>query len=112
MAYYRLVDSGDLSLLELFHPEAEYKRPGYPVFKGQQSLKDFYANDRIIAAGKHEIERMFSQDKFIAVEGTLRGSLKSGKTVMVKFSDFFDLEQQPNGYLIRSRRTYFDDVKV
>ena len=56
LAYYTAVDAADLPrLLGLFHPQAEYRRGGYPPLCGANELRHFYADVRIIASGRHTI---------------------------------------------------------
>ena len=110
--YYQLVDAQDLALLETFHQDATYKRPGYPEFRGQDQLREFYSGERIIDSGSHTISRLFVQDSYVAVEGRFSGTLKDGRTVELAFSDFFDLQDRGGEVRIAARRTYFDDQQV
>jgi ketosteroid isomerase-like protein len=110
--YYDLVDLGDLSLLDLFHPDAHYKRPGYGIFEGRSQLRAFYETERLIERGRHNPRQILTAAGRVAVEGTFRGVLKTGTQVVVPFSDFFDIEAIDGAPVIRSRRTYFDDVTV
>ena len=111
-SYYRLVDSGDMALLDLFHLEAEYKRPGYQLMVGKAALSDFYRRIRVIKQGSHTIQSLFVRGSQVAVEGVFTGILKSNVGVSVPFSDFFDLEVTGKSPMIRSRRTYFGDESV
>lgn len=110
--YYFLVDLGDLAFLDLFHPDANYKRPGHVVFQGRPALRKFYTRERVIESGRHSISALFTIPNSVAVEGIFAGQLKDGRQVTVAFSDFFDLERVGDGLVIRGRRTYFDDEIV
>lgn len=110
--YYELVDAGDLELLNTFHADATYKRPGYPEFRGHQALEAFYSGERIIESGSHALNQMFVQGPQVAVEGKFTGTLKDGRSVQLPFSDFFDLQDRDGGLRISARRTYFDDQQV
>lgn len=110
--YYRYVDEGNVELVNLFHPDARYKRPGYELMVGREALQRFYGGDRLIVAGVHQLLHIFEAGGSVAVEGTFAGTLKSGLKVTVPFSDFFDLEDAGIVHLIMSRRTYFDDQRV
>lgn len=115
--YYTLVDAGDSALFDLFHKDIEYKRPGYPLIRGLDELRSFYRSTRVISQGKHQIDTLFCTAEKAAVEGRFIGTLNDGTEVNLQFSDFFDFthhgtgEHQPEA-VIRSRRTYFDDVRV
>ena len=110
--YYRLVDAGDMSLLETFHHDATYKRPGYDQFRGQRALREFYSGERIIESGTHTISQLMVSGPHAAVEGRFTGILKDGRSVEVAFSDFFDLTDREGEVRIAHRRTYFDDQQV
>jgi ketosteroid isomerase-like protein len=115
--YYTLVDAGDSTLFDLFHKDIEYKRPGYPLIKGLDELRNFYGSTRVISHGKHQIDTLFCTGEKAAVEGRFIGVLHDGTQVDLQFSDFFDLTCHRNGEhhpeaVIRARRTYFDDVRV
>lgn len=110
--YYQLVDAQDLALLETFHHDATYKRPGYPEFHGQDQLREFYSGERIIDSGSHSISRLFIQGSHAAVEGRFTGTLTDGRSVELAFSDFFDLQERGGEVRIAARRTYFDDQQV
>lgn len=70
---------------------------------GRDAILDFYANERVIAHGRHVIDKVICEGNNVAVEGFFTGTLRKGPTVEVRFSDFFVFE---NG-LISMRRTYF-----
>lgn len=110
--YYQLVDAGDLALLDTFHADATYKRPGYPEFRGHEELREFYSGERVIDSGRHTLNQVFVNDAHIAVEGRFTGILKDGRSVELPFSDFFDLQQRGDQLRIAARRTYFDDQQV
>ncbi|WP_150462303.1 nuclear transport factor 2 family protein [Nesterenkonia ebinurensis] len=110
--YYQLVDAQDLALLETFHDDATYKRPGYAEFRGHDELREFYSGERIIDAGAHTIGQLFIHGPHAAVEGSFTGTLKDGRSVELAFSDFFDLQERAGEVRIAARRTYFDDQQV
>lgn len=115
--YYELVDADDPAMFELFHEDIEYKRPGYPILKGLEELRHFYRFTRIITHGEHRIGSLFCTGEQAAVEGRFSGVLRDGSQADLQFSDFFDITwrvpgEQRLGAVIRSRRTYFDDVRV
>jgi ketosteroid isomerase-like protein len=115
--YYTLVDADDPAMFELFHQDIEYKRPGYPLLTGLDELRHFYRVTRVITRGEHRIGSLFCSGRQAAVEGRFTGVLRDGSEADLHFSDFFDVAwrvpgERRSGAVIRSRRTYFDDVRV
>jgi ketosteroid isomerase-like protein len=90
-------------LVSLFTNDCTYDRPGYPSIIGKPALRAFYADTRVIAAGRHVLVRVLEDERGVAVEGTFDGRLKNGEHVLVQFADFFEMR----GGLIAARRTYF-----
>lgn len=88
--YYELVDSNDVDgLLALFDDDAVYHRPGYRPLRGRDELRHFYKEERVISYGEHVIDSMVVDRDRIAVQGTFRGTLRTGEQVQLKFADFF-----------------------
>lgn len=103
--YYAEVDTGRVEeIVALFEIDAEYLRPGYPHMSGREAIRSFYADDRIIESGAHNVESVVCDSESVAVEGSFKGTVRGGTEVEVKFADFF--WPGPNG-LIKKRRTYF-----
>ena len=103
--YYARVDGpSPQQVVDLFAPDAVYRRPGYAPLRGTQDLLAFFGEKRVIASGTHTLDRVVTAGSIVAVEGTFEGVLKSGVEVSLRFADFFDL----GGELIRARNTYFD----
>ncbi len=103
--YYAEVDTGDVEeIVALFEVDAEYFRPGYARMSGREAIRSFYADDRIIDSGAHNVESIVSDSGTVAVEGSFKGTVRGGTEVEVEFADFF--WPGPNG-LIKKRRTYF-----
>lgn len=104
--YYQLVDRGDHeAMLGLFADDIVYERGGTDPIHGIAALRRFYAAERIIAEGRHELEQVLVQGDWVAVRGRFRGRLKDGQEVSVRFSDF---HQFRNGKICR-RYSYFMD---
>jgi steroid Delta-isomerase len=102
--YYEAVDDGDLpGLLQLFHPDAEYRRPGYPPFVGREALEAFYGGARTIAEGRHVIDQQVHDGSSVAVRGRFTGRAKSGLPLDLAFADFFEVSAGQ----ITFRQTYF-----
>lgn len=90
--YFRAVDAGDTAtLLELFTEDAEYERQGTPTLRGKDALRKFYTEDRVIASGRHTLEDVCLGTDWVAVRGTLRGTLRSGEDVEIEFTDWYHL---------------------
>lgn len=103
--YYTTVDTaGPDEVVALFSRDAVYRRPGYSPFNGGDELLAFYRDARVIADGRHTVERIVESGDSLAVEGTFVGVLDSGEEVSVRFADFFRVRDG----LITERETYFD----
>ncbi|MEU5284516.1 nuclear transport factor 2 family protein [Streptomyces sp. NPDC020755] len=103
--YYELVDVGDVpGLLDLFAPDAVYRRPGYEPLVGRAQLEQFYREQRVIKTGRHALSTMLVQGDSAAVHGTFEGALHDGRAVALRFADFFTFSV--NG-AFRSRDTFF-----
>jgi steroid delta-isomerase len=102
--YYERVDADDITgILQLFAPDAIYRRPGYPPIHGHAELDDFYRNQRVIKSGQHTVTRLIRNGDDIAVEGTFHGVLNDGSTKQLDFADFYRVG---NGVFVE-RTTYF-----
>ncbi len=56
---FRAIDSSNWqTLTEIFDHSIIYERPGYVNFCGLDCLLEFYQKERIIASGKHHIEKI------------------------------------------------------
>nr|WP_269328290.1 nuclear transport factor 2 family protein [Kineosporia mesophila] len=104
--YYEQVDADDVgSLLELFAPDAVYRRPGYPPFRGRAELERFYRDDRVIVSGRHTIsDALAGPGGSVAVRGRFAGLLRDGQDVDIEFADFFVLDGENR---FRERETFF-----
>jgi ketosteroid isomerase-like protein len=102
--YYRLVDADDVhGLLALFADDAVYNRPGYPTMRGRADLTRFYSGERVIARGRHTLDRVVTSNPQVAVTGSFEGVLKDGTRVELRFADFFVFD----GGRIARRDTFF-----
>jgi len=103
--YYALVDQGDVSgLIALFAPDATYHRPGYPPLVGSAELTTFYLDQRVIREGQHTINEVVANGPHIAVQGRFTGVLRDGRSVELRFSDFFTVGTDDR---FTRRDTYF-----
>lgn len=108
-AYYRLVDAQAFDeMLELFADDAVYARPGYEPLRGKPAIAEFYRGARVIASGRHTLANVLIDGDRAAVEGSLRGTLRDGRDVEVRFADFFSLRDG----LFATRDTYFFAASV
>lgn len=108
--YYALVDAGDVpGVVGCFAAEAVYHRPGYPPMVGHAALTDFYAGERVIADGRHELDEVVTQGRRVAVHGRFVGTLKDGSPASVGFADFWVLDETGRAL---TRRTFFDSPAV
>jgi ketosteroid isomerase-like protein len=105
LRYYALVDQGDVpGLVALFAPDATYHRPGYQPIGGSAALTAFYLDQRVIREGKHTINAVVANSQQVAVQGTFAGVLRDGRSVDLRFSDFFTVGADDR---FTRRDTYF-----
>lgn len=108
-AYYRLVDDQAFDeMLELFADDAVYARPGYEPLHGKPAIADFYRGARVIVSGRHTLATVLIEGDRAAVEGSMRGTLRDGRDVDVRFADFFSVR---DGRFV-TRDTYFFAASV
>ena len=89
-SYYQLVDRGDVDgLVALFEPDSTYHRPGYPPLCGRDELERFYRGERVIDTGEHRLSTVVTDGDTTAVHGEFHGVLRDGRTVALRFADFF-----------------------
>jgi len=104
-SYYQRVDAGDVDgVLDLFDPEAVYRRPGYEPMRGRDALDAFYRSERVIEHGTHTVVTVTEQLPRVAVSGEFTGTLRSGKQVSLEFADFFTVGTDGR---FSHRETYF-----
>ncbi|MDT0328086.1 nuclear transport factor 2 family protein [Nocardiopsis lambiniae] len=102
---YARVDAGDIEgLLELFSDDVVYDRPGYPSIVGRDAFERFYRQARVIREGTHTPESVVVGADGVAVQGRFEGVLKNGRSVSLRYADFFGTA--PDGRF-RRRDTYF-----
>lgn len=107
--YYRTIDRRELdAMLDLFHEDVVYARPGYEPLRGKQALERFYRSERVIESGKHVIGLTLQQEEVVVAEGRFQGVIRGGETADVKFVDIFSFREAK----IAERRTYFDSPRV
>ncbi|KRE35805.1 ketosteroid isomerase [Janibacter sp. Soil728] len=108
--YYELVDAGDVDgVVGCFADDAVYHRPGYEPMAGRAALTAFYAGERVIADGQHELVEMVADGHRVAVHGRFVGTHKDGRAVQVGFADFWVLDEQDRAI---TRRSFFDTPAV
>ncbi|SDG84115.1 Ketosteroid isomerase-related protein [Lentzea fradiae] len=89
--YYELVDAGDVAgLVNMFSPDATYRRPGYAPMVGHDEMSAFYGGARVIREGRHTIDKVVESTNEVAVYGRFAGVLHDGSNVDLRFSDFFE----------------------
>lgn len=105
LRYYALVDQGDVpGLVALFAPDATYHRPGYQPIVGSAEMAAFYLDQRVIREGRHTISSVVANNPHIAVQGNFTGVLRDGRSVDLRFSDFFTVDADDR---FTRRDTYF-----
>ena len=98
------IDDRDWPLLAgLVTADIRYDRPGYPTISGVHDLLHFYRHTRIIADGKHQLERVLTGDEQGFCWGTFEGVSKSGLPLNETFADWYEF----TGNRVSRRRSFF-----
>lgn len=101
---FAAIDGRDWDALPgLFAPDCRYERPGYEPIAGLPALLRFYAHERIIASGRHLVEKVAVAEDAIVCWGRFVGKSRNGQDLDEVFTDVYDLEANR----IRRRRTFF-----
>jgi uncharacterized protein len=101
---FHAIDSSDWdTVVNLFHPDVVYERPGYPQLKGLERLLHFYKCERALASGTHKLEHILSDGVNAACWGSFVGKKKDGSDVNEMFADVYTFEDGK----IRARRSFF-----
>lgn len=102
---FSCVDNSDWSGLQRhLHDDIVYERPGYEPLVGKAAVLKFYRQTRIVASGKHVVERVLSDGSNVACWGNFYGKAKDGRELRAGFVDVYRLKEGRIGF----RRTYFD----
>ncbi|MGX5692860.1 nuclear transport factor 2 family protein [Dermacoccus abyssi] len=103
--YYEVVDAADVEgVLDIFTPDATYRRPGYPDMVGADALRAFYEGERVIESGRHSVHTLVLEGDEGFVGGSFEGVLKNGDQVSLEFADLFRFA--PDGK-VSFRQSYF-----
>ncbi|WP_049921978.1 nuclear transport factor 2 family protein [Halopiger djelfimassiliensis] len=106
--YYDLVDADRYDdLVALFADDVRYERPGQPPITGRDELRTFYADERPLEEGSHEVHDVVVDGSTAAVRGHFSGR-QGGDSVAFDFADFHELE---HGHIAR-RYTFTDRDEV
>lgn len=103
---FNSIDSSDWPALDTyFHPQIEYRRPGYDAIQGIAELHVFYEHTRIVKTGQHTISSLLCDPEApsVCVTGAFHGIDKSGKDIAVRFCDVYQFQDEK---IIR-RETFF-----
>ncbi|MEM7581412.1 MAG: nuclear transport factor 2 family protein [Cyanobacteria bacterium P01_A01_bin.80] len=91
------------SLVNKFHEDIIYERPGYKILIGIDRLLHFYQYDRIIASGKHHIEHIVATENYGSCWGQFIGVHKNESEINERFADVYSFEKNK----LKTRRSYF-----
>ncbi|WP_224360634.1 nuclear transport factor 2 family protein [Hyalangium versicolor] len=98
------IDSNNWAgLRPLFCRDVIYERPGYAPIIGAQELLDFYERVRVIAAGRHTIDGLLTEEDSAACWGHFAGTHRNGTPLQVRFADCYTFEDG----MIKKRTSYF-----
>lgn len=103
-AYFRAVDANDIdSVVESFHDDIVYERPGYEAISGKDRLRQFFTEERIIAEGRHAVEDVLVDGDRVAAWGSFAGKSRTGADLRESFCDVYEMRDDK----IYRRRTFF-----
>ena len=91
------------SLDEIFTPDLEYHRPGYPRIDGIGDLRSFYEEIRPISAGNHSLCDIMTDAARGCCRGHFSGLGKSGEIISEDFAEWYEFSDSA----IAVRRTFF-----
>jgi ketosteroid isomerase-like protein len=97
-----------LRLCQYLHPDIIYERPGYEPLVGLPAVIDFYRRHRIVASGRHAVERVLYDNDYVTCWGSFSGSAKNGQKLNARFADVYRLREGR----ISFRRTFFDSPSI
>ena len=81
---FRRVDSRDWETLQQsFCEDVVYERPGYDPLVGRDRVLKFYREERVIAAGEHQLEQIVTEDSSGACWGRFVGVHKNGRLLRI-----------------------------
>lgn len=103
-AYFRHVDANDFdAVVALFESKAIYERPGYAPIDGLDQLRRFYANDRVVGSGRHQIEGVIVEADVACAWGSFSGLSRAGGELNERWCDVYEFVNAQ----ISHRRTHF-----
>jgi ketosteroid isomerase-like protein len=101
---FSIVDAGQWDELgTVFAEDCVYSRPGYEPLVGLARVREFYRHERIIAGGRHHVERVVSDVGAAACWGQFTGVSRSGQPLDEQFADTYQVR---DGKIV-FRQTYF-----
>ncbi|MBI2834709.1 MAG: nuclear transport factor 2 family protein [Acidobacteria bacterium] len=101
---FEVVDTANWEAMPaLFHSDVVYERPGYAPFVGIDRLLQFYRHERVIAGGKHHIDKIVVDGDACACWGTFVGVSRDGAPLQEAFADVYAIEDGK----IRKRKSFF-----
>lgn len=102
--YFDAVDANDFDrVLEQFHADVVYERPGYPPLEGKERLRRFFTEERVIATGHHDVEGIVVEGEQVTAWGAFAGTSHTGVALSERWCDVYRFRDGR----IDQRRTYF-----
>ena len=90
-------------LVQVFHPDVVYERPGYDPLRGFAAIDDFYRARRVIARGGHIVEGVVVEGDKGAAWGRFVGAKHDDTPIDERWADVYTFADKK----IRSRRSHF-----
>lgn len=102
---FRKIDARDWEDLgTAFAEDVVYERPGYETLVGRERVVRFYAQERVVAGGSHQLERIILEPGGGACWGRFTGVHRDGSAIDERFADFYTVDAEGR---IRTRRSFF-----
>jgi ketosteroid isomerase-like protein len=102
--YFAAIDANDIdAVLDVFHDEVRYERPGYEPIDGKERLRRFFTVERVIASGRHDIEGILVDNDQVSAWGMFTGLSRTGAELSEGWCDVYRFQSDR----IWRRRTYF-----
>lgn len=110
--YYLCVDASPRLVSKMFAEDCVYVRGSSPPLRGRAEVADFYAFDRMILSGTHELSQVLVSGPEVLVVGQFQGISRTRAPLDLPFGDIFRFDFERCNYRFIYRRTFFGAIEV